>query len=389
MRARDHLTGPRIEPIRIDGQTTIPELIDGTFGAYNAGRLREGCRLFTERMLGDGVVVGVTLTGALTPAGLGVSALVPLIEHGCVDWVVATGGNLYHDAHFGLGLPLHEGSPFVPDREVREAGLVRIYDIVFEHSVLLDTDAFFRRLIRGAEFQRTMSTSEFHYLCGGYLAERERALGAPGRSLLAACYLYDVPVYTPSPGDSSIGLAIAAATLEGNRLALDPSADINEAASLLLDAKRRYGESALVVLGGGSPKNFALQLEAYLQEILGIEVDGHDYYLQITETRPDGGSLTGAEVTGVGARVKADGAAGPEEVPAAVTCYTDATIALPLLAGYALSRHGPREPKRLYQRRATLLEDLRAERDRAAGDGTRRRRVRRRAAQGTSLERDR
>lgn len=389
MHARDYLSGPRIEPIRIDAGTTIPELIDGTFGAYNAGRLREGCRLFAERMLGDRVVVGVTLTGALTPAGLGVSALIPLIEHGFVDWVVATGGNLYHDAHFGLGLPLHGGSPFVPDRELRDAGLVRIYDILFEHSVLLDTDAFFRRVIRGDEFQRPMSTAEFHYLCGGYLAERERALGSTGRSLLAACHLHDVPVYTPSPGDSSIGLAIAAAKLEGNGLELDPSADINEAAALFLAAKRRYGEAAVIVLGGGSPKNFALQLEAYLQEILGIDVEGHDYFFQVTETRPDSGSLSGATAAGLDGRGAGTVAGIAGELPAAVTCYTDATIALPLLAGYALSRHAPREPKRLYQRRAEMLEALGAERERAAAEGEAGERVRRVASHGTTLERDR
>lgn len=381
MSAREYLSGPRIEPVQIDGQTTIPELIDGTFSAYNAGRLREGCRLLSERMLGDGVVVGVTLTGALTPAGLGVSALIPLIEHGFIDWIVATGGNLYHDAHFGLGLSLHEGSPFVPDHEVREAGLVRIYDILFEHSVLLDTDTFFRQLIRGAEFQRRMSTAEFHHLCGGYLAERERALGRRGRSLLAACHLHDVPVYTPSPGDSSIGLALAAAALEGNGLALDPNADVNEAASLLLHAKRQVGESAVVVLGGGSPKNFVLQLEPYLQEILGIEAGGHDYYLQVTDTHPDSGSLSGASAVGL------EGGAGG--MPTAVTCYTDATIALPLLAGYALARRKPREPKRLYGRRAEMLAALAAAEEGAAGDGAMRERVRREGSQGTTLERDR
>lgn len=381
--AREDLSGPRIEPIRIDGQTTIPDLIDGTFDVYNAGRLREGCRLLSERMLEDGVVVGLTLTGALTPAGLGVSALIPLIEHGFIDWVVATGGNLYHDAHFGLGLPLHEGSPFVPDHEVREAGMVRIYDILFDHGVLLDTDAFFRQLIRGAEFQRRMSTAEFHHLCGGYLAERERALGLSGRSLLAACHHHHVPVYTPSPGDSSIGLAIAAGALEGNGLSLDPNADVNEAAALLLDAKRRVGKSAVVVLGGGSPKNFVLQLEAYLQEILGIEVEGHDYFLQVTDTHPDSGSLSGAPAAGL------EGAVDPGGIPAAVTCYTDATIALPLLAAYALARRAPREPKRFYGRRAALLEELIAAGERAAGDGTTRERVRREGSHGTTLERNR
>lgn len=387
MSRHDYLAGPRIDPIRIDGATTLPELIDGAFGAYNAGRLREACRLLTEAMLEDDVVVGLALTGAMTPAGLGISALVPMIEAGFIDWIVATGGNLYHDAHFGLGLPLHAGSPFAPDRELRDAGLVRIHDILFDHGVLIDTDAFFGQVIRGDEFQRPISTAEFHHLAGRYLAERERALGTEHRSLLAACHLHDVPVHTPSPGDSSIGLAIAAAALEGNKLTLDPNADVNEAAALLLDVKRGAGRSAVIVLGGGGPKNFILQLEAYLQEILGIEVGGHDYFLQVTDSRPDTGSLSGA-VT-VGAERDGHGAAGPGELPAAVTCYTDATIALPLLAGYALARRKPREPRRLYRRRSEMLGRLREEVDKAGQDGERRERVRREASRGTTLERDR
>ena len=162
------------------------DLIDSTFLAYNAGRLREGCTLFCDRMLEEDVTVGVSISGALTPAGLGVSALIPLIETGFVDWIISTGANLYHDAHFGLGLPLHEGNPFVADLQLREEEVVRIYDIFFDYSVLLDTDSFFRQIIRAEEFQRKMSTAEFHHLCGKYIAERERTLGQGRRSLLAA-----------------------------------------------------------------------------------------------------------------------------------------------------------------------------------------------------------
>src|SRR5690606_10542922 len=163
-RKSQFLSGRRIDPRRITGGMTVPELIDGTFLAYNAGRLREGCRLFTEKMLEDDVTVGVSITGALTPAGLGISALIPLVEAGFIDWVVSTGANLYHDAHFGLGLELHQGNPHVSDLLLREEEVVRIYDIFFDYSVLLDTDAFFREMIRAPEFNRTMSTAEFHHL---------------------------------------------------------------------------------------------------------------------------------------------------------------------------------------------------------------------------------
>src|SRR3954453_6034577 len=135
-------------------------------------------------MLDDDVTVGLTMTGALTPAGLGMSAVIPLIEAGFVDWIISTGANLYHDTHFGIGLELRQGSAQISDTVLREEEVVRIYDIFFDYSVLLDTDAFFRQMITGPEFQKTMSTAEFHYLAGRYVRERERKLGLKEKSLL-------------------------------------------------------------------------------------------------------------------------------------------------------------------------------------------------------------
>src|SRR5207248_6261348 len=112
------------------------------------------------RMLASDVTVALSMTGALTPAGLGMSAIIPLLEAGFVDWIVSTGANLYHDAHFGLGLAMHQGTFQVVDVELREDGVVRIYDIFFDYHVLLDTDAFFREIISAPEFQRTMSSAE-------------------------------------------------------------------------------------------------------------------------------------------------------------------------------------------------------------------------------------
>ncbi len=355
-----HLSGPRIDPTRIHGGITAAELVNGTFAAYNAGRLREAARLYTEKMLDDDVTVGVSLTGALTPAGLGISSLIPLIEAGFIDWIISTGANLYHDAHYGLGLAMHQGNPFVSDVVLREDEVVRIYDIFFDYGVLLDTDAFFRQVINADEFQRTMSSAEFHHLCGKYVAERERKLGQTGasrKSLLAACHDYDVPVYTSSPGDSSIGMNVAAMELRGNKLRIDVNADVNETASIVLDAKRRGGKSAVMILGGGSPKNFMLQTEPQIQEVMGIEEKGHDYFLQVTDARPDTGGLSGATPAEAVSWGKVD----PDRLPDAVVCYTDATIALPLLTAYALARHQPREPRRLFRRRAELLTHLKEE----------------------------
>src|SRR6476660_3352454 len=247
------LRGGRIEPKKITGAESAADLIDNAFLAYNAARLREGCQLFTRRMLEDDVTVGMTLTGALTPAGLGMAALIPLIESGFVDWIISTGANLYHDTHFGLGLSMHRGNPQESDVVLREEGIVRIYDVFSDYDVLLSTDAFFRKIIAAPEFQKPMSSAEFHHLCGKYVREREKALGIGNKSLLGAAFECGVPVYTSSPGDSSIGMNIAALALEGNKCVIDPNADVNEPASIVLGAKRNDGKSAVDICGGDSP----------------------------------------------------------------------------------------------------------------------------------------
>ncbi len=351
------LQGKRIAPTPITKDTTLVQLIETTFQAYNAARLREGAQLFAERMLGDDVTVGLTLTGALTPAGLGISTIIPLIEAGFVDWIISTGANLYHDTHFGLGLAMHRGNAQTSDVVLRDEGVVRIYDIFFDYEVLLSTDAFFREIIRAEEFQREMSTAEFHYLCGKYVAERERVLGLQNQSVLSAAYTHGVPVYTSSPGDSSIGMNVAAMELQGGKLRLNPSADVNETAAVVLSAKRGGGKSAIFICGGGSPKNFALQTEPQIQEVLGIEEKGHDFFLQITDARPDTGGLSGATPSEAVSWGKID----PDQLPGTVVCYVDSTVALPLITAYAMAKREPRKLKRLYDRREEMMNLLKSE----------------------------
>ena len=345
---------PRIDPTPIDKGISVTELVDRTFLAYNAARLREACQLFTRRMLDDDVTIGVSLTGALTPAGLGIASLIPLMEYGFIDWMTSTGANLYHDTHFGIGLTMHVGTPFADDVELREKGIVRIYDIFFDYEVLLETDAFFRKVIAAPEFQKAMSTAEFHYRVGAYVKERERVLGQSRRSVLSTAHEFGVPIYTSSPGDSSIGMNVAAMALQDNRLAFDVSRDVNETAAIVLGAKEGHGKSAILIIGGGSPKNFVLQTEPQIQEVLGIAEKGHDYFVQITDARPDTGGLSGATPAEAVSWGKVD----PDALPSTVVCYLDSTVALPILTAYATANHKRRKPKRLYHRREALLATL-------------------------------
>src|SRR5262249_207562 len=251
----------RIDPPALTAQTGVPELLEEAFLSYNAGRLREACRLFATRMLADDTLVGLSLSGALTPAGLGISCLVPLIEAGFIAWVVSTGANLYHDTHFALGMAMHQSRPGLDDHRLREHQVIRIYDIVFDYENLLGTDAFFRTLCRGEAFQHTFGTAEFHYQVGKYPADLADASGDKHRSMLAAAYRCGVPIFPSSPGDSSIGMNLAALQLEGSALRIDPLRDVNQSAALVYDIKKRDGHSAVFILGGGSPKNFMLQTE--------------------------------------------------------------------------------------------------------------------------------
>ena len=146
----------------------------------------------------------------------------------------------------------------------------------------------------GRAIAKSPEIAEYHYLLGGYVREREKALGLSRRSVLAAAHELEVPLYTSSPGDSSIGMNVAEQALAGSKLRFDVSADVNETAAIVLDAKRTGGKSGVLIVGGGSPKNFMLQTEPQIQEVLGIDERGHDYFLQMTDARPDTGGLSGA-----------------------------------------------------------------------------------------------
>ena len=352
---KQYMAGKRIQPKNLTGKEKLSDVIDNTFLAYNGARLKEGCQLFNEKMLAPDVTIGMSLSGALTPAGLGCSSIIPLIKAGFVDWIVATGANLYHDMHFALNYPVHAGSFKFDDTDLRNNDLVRIYDVVIPYSDgLMATDDILRDILVQPEFQKEMGTAELHYLIGKYCAEWERKHKLKDVSVLAAAYRAGVPCYTSSPGDSTIGMNVAGVELRGNKLRMNPSIDVNETTAIVLAAKRAGGKSAVVLWGGGSPKNFTLQTEPQIQEVLRIKEFGQDYFLQVTDARPDTGGLSGATPSEAVSWGKVD----PNMLPDAIVCYTDTTIAMPLLTHYALAKHKPRKLKRLYDRRDAMMKAL-------------------------------
>jgi deoxyhypusine synthase len=355
---KQYLSGKRILPKNLTGKESVEYLVDEVFLAYNSARLKEACQLFVNKILEPDVLVGMSLSGALTPAGLGCSCIIPLIKAGFVDWIVSTGANLYHDLHFALNFPVHAGSFKFDDTDLRNNDLVRIYDVVIPYSDgLMSTDELLRKIFCEPEFQKEMGTAELHYLIGRYAAEWERKNGLKDVSVLAAAYRAGVPCYTSSPGDSTIGMNIAGVELRGSKLRINPSIDVNETTAFVLAAKRAGGKSGVVLWGGGSPKNFMLQTEPQIQEVLRIKEYGQDYFIQVTDARPDTGGLSGATPSEAVSWGKVD----PTKLPDAVVCYTDTTIAMPIFTHYALARHKPRKLRRLFDQREKAMKALRRE----------------------------
>jgi deoxyhypusine synthase len=192
-------------------------------------------------------------------------------------------------------------------------------------------------------------------LLGKYVHARGKKLGIEDSSVLATAYECGIPIFTSSPGDSSIGMNVAAMSMRDSKLMFDVNRDVNQTAAIVYHAKSTGHTSSVFILGGGSPKNFMLQTEPQIQEVMGIKEKGHDYFLQVTDARPDTGGLSGATPAEAVSWGKVD----PDKLPDSVVCYTDSTIALPLLSAYTLSRVKPRKLKRLYDDRDAILGKVR------------------------------
>jgi deoxyhypusine synthase len=357
---KDYLKGKPIKYYRPRGSAEVRELIENGFQAFNAGRLSEACHIFADKMLApeNDTTIGLTVAGALTPAGLG-GCVIELMDRGLIDFLISTGANLYHDLHYALNFSLHRGSPFLDDVELYEQGIIRIYDVLFPATVLLETDKYIRDFIVRSKLAGAMSTSEFHYRLGLDLLDRNPA--CEEYSVVARAAQAGVPIYTSSPGDSSIGMNIAYHELmNGGTLMIDANRDVNEVCAIILAGK----QNGCVILGGGSPKNFYLQGQPTLWEVYGIPKGGNDYFIQITTDQVVWGGLSGATP----AEAVSWGKVNPGVLPDTVVAYCDSTIAFPLFCEYAIgSERSRRRRKELLHKREQLVAEL-LRQAKAAGD---------------------
>jgi deoxyhypusine synthase len=252
----------------------------------------------------------------------------------------------------------------VDDADLREKGVTRIYDILFDYQdVLMATDRILRKIMLQPEFQKEMGTREFYHHLGKVVNDYERRNNLGEVSVLAAAYRNGIPVFTSSPGDSTIGmnvaglelLAEAAGLKDQFKLKINPSIDVNDSTAIILNAKRyEKGKTGVLLIGGGSPKNFLLQTEPQIQEVLMIPEAGQDYDINITDARPDTGGLSGAPPSEAASWGKID----PTKLEETVTAYIDVTVAFPLLVAYVRQTTKQKRLKRLYERGEELRQKL-------------------------------
>jgi deoxyhypusine synthase len=347
-----------VRPQPITGKESPAELLASAFPAFVGRQVREAARLMEESVRG-GHTIFTTMSGAMTPAGLHRSCIVPLIENGIIDVFTTTGANLYHDAHRILGFRLREIAPDAGDTRLREARIIRIYDIAFPEDVLLRTDKLFSWLLCRPEFQRPMTTAELHYLLGKHLYEIETKIGVDQHSLLATAYKHAVPIFVGAPQDGSIFLNVVklrAVLGDAFKFSLDVAADVHAMAAVQWMAQRN-GDFAVWILGGGVPKNYTLQGEPTLSQIFELDARGFDIDLQFCVDPVDNGALSSCPA-GEGHTWGKVSAECVENSSVYVHC--DVTAVFPWLVHALLSTGYKRTPKRMYDRMDQAIAEMNA-----------------------------
>ena len=344
----DYLAGNTIEPLQIDDHESVADLIDHVFArsGFNARRLAEGAQLYSQ-MLQDNATVAITIAGAMTPIGMS-GVFISLIERGMVDFIIATGANIYHDLHRPFDFPMVQGSPDVDDNLLAEQGVARIYDVyIADDDTLMATDKVILGAVANMDTSKPFSTAVLHHKLG---SEIWKKAPHPEKSMVAVAQKYDVPIYTSSPGDSSVGMNLIVPHLFDKPINLNPMMDVIETAAIVRDADL----NGVVEIGGGSPKNFYLQTQPTLHQILmDKSKGGHDYFLQLTTDSPQWGGLSGATPSEARSWGKLKDAHKNN-----VVVYSCASITFPMIARYVLSRAKARPHRRLYPRIGEMVAEL-------------------------------
>ncbi len=329
--------GRMIEPVDVVSQSSVKDFIDNVFRAsgFNARRLGEACEVYT-RMLDSNATVALTLAGAMTPIGMS-GPIIDLMKRGFIDFIVSTGANLYHDFHRAFNYPVIQGDAFVDDGELHKRGIARIYDTyIWDDETLLPTDAAIVEAGLRNKVKEPVSTAKLHKLLGEFVLE---SAPFPEKSFVAQAAALDVPIFVASPGDSSIAMNMVVPKLFGKGILIDPVQDVIETTAIVREAEK----NGVIMIGGGAPKNFYMQTQPTLWQILRDDIGGHDYFIQLTTDSPHWGGLSGATPQEAHSWGKV------KKMPLnQAVVYSCASISFPLLAKYAIEAAEPRDLKRIY-----------------------------------------
>jgi len=307
-----------------DVRPLVDALNEMAFQARNLGR---AARIYDAMLADTECSVIVCMAGSLCSAGLR-DVFVDLIEHRMADAIVSTGANIVDQDFFeALGFRHWRGEIRVDDDELRRLAIDRIYDTYIDEDELRTCDETVGKIadeMLAAGGPRAVSSREFLREMGAWL-ERER----PGtRSIVSAAYRAGVPIFVPAFSDCSAGFGLVHHQTHhpDGHIAIDSAADFRELTQLKLAA----GATGLVMVGGGVPKNFAQDV-VVAAEVLGHDVEMHRYAIQITVADERDGALSGSTLREANSWGKVK--LGEEQM-----VFAEATVALPLVAGYAYHR---------------------------------------------------
>jgi deoxyhypusine synthase len=289
---------------RVDECHDLDEIFQNCLPAFGGAYLR---RIYSilDRAIGHGCPITMAISGPVTVSAQHRAWLIPLLETGWVAYLSTTDAVCYHDGHRSLHPyqvdPIHEVSLNCDDGVLRSEGTVRVTDMAFDENILLDQDRFLSACLLQPEFQGKMTGTEFRNRLGRFYGLQEQATHAP-EGLLAACHRLAIPIFVGAPGDGSVFLNSMklwamrkAGLIPEYSFDLDLHAEIFEACAYHFWGLFENPVQALatMILGGGVPKNFNLQPEPALGQILGLpDIRGYVFDVQITTAPVTDGSLS-------------------------------------------------------------------------------------------------
>jgi len=362
----DHRKAVRVR--RIDECQSVHEIFEHCLPAFGGAILRRVYSIL-DRAIALQCPLTMSIAGPVTVSGQHQAWLIPLLETGWVAYLSTTDAVCYHDGHRSLNEhtddPIYEVPIFGDDGKLRDEGVIRVTDMGFDEAVLLDQDKFLTAVLARPEFQKKMTGTELRYRLGAYYGQQEhRNRVQPG--LLSTCNRLGIPIFVGAPADGSVFLNSMklwamkqAGLIPDYAFDLDLHAEVFEACAYhhwgLFESKAKT--IATLILGGGVPKNYNLQPEPALGQVLGLpDVRGYEFDVQITTAPVTDGSLSScppAEAVTWGKVDKETYQQSTESLPG------DYSMMMPFLVKALMEKHGKREPYRLYENRERLVETLR------------------------------